>query len=278
MTRLTFYGARGSYPVSGPDYRRYGGHTSCVALETDKGMIVMDAGTGMASLGDALCRRDPIPPVTVLFTHFHLDHIAGITAFRPFFKKKVQVTLMADSGLFPGWPDALKTLAGRPFWPVDPLKSGARVQFKPLPGSEPGVDLYGVKISWCPVWHPQGCASYRFSVAGRGVVLATDREHGNREMDKRFLDFCRGTDLLIHDAQFTPEEHASRVGWGHSTWEAACRLALEAKVKSLVLTSHDPARTDSDLEQLVGRAKGIFRSTVAAREGMELEIKGGSAK
>ena len=275
MAQLTFYGVRGSHPVSGAGFRRYGGHTACVALETGRGILVLDAGTGMAALGDELCRRSSIPPITVLFTHFHLDHLAGITGFRPFLERKARVTLMAHPGVFPAWKRALRTLGRKPFWPVNLLKSGAAVQLRPLPRGEGGAVLMGVRVSWCPVSHPQGCVSYRLAVEGREIVLATDREQGNRRMDAAFLRFCRGADVLIHDAQFTPAEHRRRAGWGHSTPETAARTAAEAEVGSLILTSHDPLRSDREVDGMENRARRIFRQTAAAREGMVLDVHGG---
>ncbi len=276
MARLTFYGVRGSYPVSGPAYRRHGGQTTCVALETPQGILAVDAGTGMAALAEEICRRSPIPPVTLLFSHFHLDHVAGITAFRAFLRRKVRVTLMADAGQFPGWRGFLRALTHRPFWPIDPLRGAGGIRFRSLPSGGSGMELCGVKTSWCPVWHPQGCASFRFSVGGREIVLASDREHGNRRMDAAFLKFCGGADLLVHDAQFTPEEHRARVGWGHSTWESAARTAAEAGAGSLVLTSHDPMHSDRKVDEMADRARKIFRRTAAAREGMVLDAHGGT--
>lgn len=276
--RLVFYGVRGSYPVSGAGFRRTGGHTACVALEAPRGLVVVDAGTGLAALGEALSRRRPLPPITLLFTHFHLDHVAGITAFRPLFDKRARVTLMADAGQFPRWVDALRTLSGPPFWPVRTLSSGARVRFEPLPPRGRPLSLHGIRVAWCPVRHPQGGVSYRFSVGGREIVLATDRESGDRRMDRLFLGFCRDADLLIHDAQFTPGEYPARAGWGHSTWASAARVAAQARVRRLLLTSHDPSRTDAEVERFARRAQRIFRNTAAAREGMKLQITGGTRR
>lgn len=276
--RLTFYGVRGSYPVSGPGYRRTGGQTTCLALETPEGFLVVDAGTGMAGLAAELCRRPRIPPVTLLFTHFHLDHVAGITAFRAFLGRKVRITLMADPRQYPGWPGILRMLTHEPLWPIDPLRRSGGVRFQSLPRGDSGIELHGVKVSWCPVWHPQGCASFRFSTGGREIVLASDREHGNRKMDAAFLRFCEDADVLVHDAQFTPEEYRTRAGWGHSTWESAARTAVEAGVGQLILTSHDPLHSDRKVEEMAARARGIFRRTVAAREGMGIDFSGGTSR
>ncbi len=273
-SRLTFHGARGSYPVSGPAYRRHGGHTCCIALETARGILVVDAGTGLAALGDALSRRrGALPPITILLTHLHLDHVAGLASFRTFLRRGAKVTLMADARLFPRWTRALKTLAAPPFWPVR-LLDGPGGRLKPLPVSR-RLDIHGVKVSWSPVRHPQGGVSYRLSTGGKEVVVATDREPGDRRMDRAFLDFCRGADILVHDAQFTPAERPAHRGWGHSTWKEAARAARQAGGKALVLTCHNPSRTDGGIDRLLKQAQREFWNTRAAREGMRISLTGG---
>lgn len=267
MDRLTVHGARGSHSVSSPLFCRYGGHTPCVSMETDRGLIILDAGSGIAALSDRLIARRTIPPMTLLFTHFHLDHLMGLTAFKPLFKKGVRMTLMAASTVARNWPRALKTLFHEPFWPVNPLNSGARVRIRPLPAaSRQPLSLYGIQIFWCPIWHPNGCVSYKLKTPRRVIVLASDREMGRKDLDRRFIAFCRGADLLLHDSQFTPEELPQRRGWGHSSWEQAARVAAQARVGKLILTSHDPSRSDAQVDALLKKARRIFRNTEAAAE------------
>lgn len=273
MSRFAIHGARGSRPAFGEHYRRYGGNTSCFSMETKTGLLIVDAGTGIASLGDALYQRTTLPPMTVLFTHFHLDHVIGLPTFKPFLREDAQVTLMADASQAKRWRRALKTIMGRPFWPFELLESSANVHFEDLP-SRPRASaiggplaLHGIEVSWCPVWHPEGCVNYRFTLPDGVIVLGTDREHGEERLDAVFQEFCGGTDILVHDAQYTPEEYHTRSGWGHSTWEQAAALAARVGAKQLVLTSHDPGRLDDDIDQLVERARSIFPSTMAATEG-----------
>ncbi len=272
--KITIHGARGSSPVSGKEYLRYGGHTPCVSLETPSGLIVLDAGTGISSLSDALCGRNSLPPITILLTHVHLDHILGITAFKPFLTPGAQVTFMADSAVLKDWVTAVKTFAEKPFWPVPLLNSGASVQFKPLPDKSSRMDLYGIRVSWCPVRHPQGCLSYKLSGQDHTLVLATDREPGDPGLDGKFLEFCRGAGTLIHDAQYTPEEFPQRIGWGHSTWEMAARTAAEAGVQKLILTSHDPGRSDEEIDDIVEKTRKIFPNTMAASGNLALDLAG----
>lgn len=269
MTRLTIYGARGSQPVSGAPYQRYGGRTSCFALERPDGLLIIDAGTGIASLGEVLVRRTTLPPIRILFTHVHLDHIIGLPTFKPFFRKDARITLMGYSTPSGRWRHALSTIFGKPFWPVELSEVDATVRFEDLAGRGPRW-LCGMQVSWCRVQHPQGALSYRLDTSDGVIVIATDREHGNRRLSRTFLTFCRGADLLLHDAQYTPADYPRHRGWGHSTWEQAARVAKAARVGTLVLTSHDPTRTDADVERIIGQTRRIFPHTVGAAEGLVL--------
>ncbi len=270
MSRWTIHGARGSYAVSGQRYRRYGGSTSSFSLETDRGILVIDAGTSLAALGESLSQRERIPPITILFTHFHLDHVVGLPAFKPLFKSGVHITLMADPTIAGDWQRMIQTLVSNPFWPVALLESGAAIRLENLPpaGSSHPIELYGSEISWCQVAHPQGCVNYRIRADYRTVVVATDREHGDAALDAAFLEFCRGADVLIHDAQNIPEEQDQRCGWGHSTWQQSAEVALASGASTLILTSHDPSRSDEAIDQIVQQARERFPHTTAASEGM----------
>ena len=270
MARLTIHGARGSHPIAGRAFCRYGGHTPCVSLTAGRDLIVFDGGTGLRPLGEALMARPLVPPITIFFTHFHLDHVIGLPAFKPFYRQGTRVTLVGDPKAR-AWRDAVKTLTRPPLWPVSPFRTGAAVRFKNLPGT--GTMRIGrVVISWCPVWHPQRCLSFRIETPTRTVVLATDREHGRQPWDRRFLEFCRGVDVLIHDAQYTPGEFPGRRGWGHSSWEQAASVARAVGARQLILTSHDPGRTDSQIDAIVRRARTMFRNTRAAAEHLMVEV------
>jgi phosphoribosyl 1,2-cyclic phosphodiesterase len=269
MATFTIHGARGSYPVDGAAFRRYGGSTSCFSLETAQGLLVVDAGTGIAALGDALSRRPALPPITILLTHLHLDHIIGIPSFRPLFRKEASVTFMADPACAGDWQGALTTVAGKPFWPVELLNFGAAIRFEDLP--EGPLSRYGVRVTRRQARHPQGCLSYRLEADGRAIVIATDREHGDAGLDAGARELCQGADVLIHDAQYTPEEYAGRRGWGHSTWEHGARLAVESRVKRLILVSHDPGRSDEEVDRIVAQARAVFPQTIAGAEGMVVD-------
>jgi len=75
------WGSRGQIPVSGAEYNKYGGDTTCIEIRSNSGdIIVIDAGSGIRHLGARLleekCRK-----ISIVFTHLHLDHILGLPFF-----------------------------------------------------------------------------------------------------------------------------------------------------------------------------------------------------
>jgi len=267
---FTIHGARGTMAVSGRAFSRYGGATTCFSLATRQGLLIVDAGTGIIALGNRLMRLNRLPPITILFTHFHLDHLIGLALFKPLQRRDASITLMADPRRRENWAAALATLFDPPFWPVALRRFGAAIRFKPLPRQRSRMRLYGAEIAWHPLRHPQQCLAYRLKIQKRSFIVATDHELDAESAVGAFQDFCRGADALIADAQYTPAEYAAHRGWGHGTWAACARLAAAAGVGELILTHHDCARRDSQIDCLVRRARRLFPAVRAAHAGLRL--------
>lgn len=267
---LTIHGARGTMAVSGRVFQRYGGETTCFSLATNSGLIVVDAGTGIIALGDELMRLPKLPPITILFTHFHLDHLIGLPLFKPLYRKNASITLMADPQRKENWRASLQTLFAPPYWPLELRNFGAKLNFKILPRQGMRLPLYGAEIAWHPLRHPQHCVAYRLKYNRRAYVVATDHELDAVPDDTSFRNFCRKADVLIADAQYTPTEYPTRYDWGHGTWAACARLAAAAEARELILTHHDICRTDKQVDRLARKARQIFPATRAARCGMRV--------
>lgn len=268
---IRFWGTRGSIPSPGLQTLEFGGNTTCLEVVLDSGRrIVIDAGTGIRALGDYLKTTVASVRMHLLFTHNHWDHLIGLPFFMPIYRGDSEI-------LVDGWPLAFQALTrifddhmGDGFFPVafDQLKS--HLTFLNKIARQPLV-LDEVTIDTIPLNHPQGCLGFRFREAGHTMVFITDNELGMNG-DHRFADFVKfveRADLLIHDAQYLPEEISSHRGWGHSTYEEAVRLALEAEVKTLLLTHHDPSRTDEQVWNIIDRARRL-----AADSGGRLTIDG----
>lgn len=264
---LKFWGLRGTMPVSGKDWIKYGGHTPCASIETSQGqLIVVDAGTGLKRLGDRLMKEAQGKPLDlhILLTHFHLDHILGLPFFAPLYSTNTSLTFYAASD-----PDETKKCLARlmedNLFPLDFAKTPSKKSFKKLP--EGGFEISSAKISSCPLNHPQGSVAYRIQDKGQSVVFATDTEHPEKGVDERLASFCREADILIYDAFYTPEEYAAgKQGWGHSTWLAATRMAEAACVRNLYLSHFNPDHTDKKIDKILSLARGKFPRTEGARE------------
>lgn len=263
------HGARGSIPVCGKTVLQYGGETTCFSVETDDEILIIDAGTGIVNLGAELASRPQLPRVTLLFTHFHLDHVVGLPSFALCYRDDAEIRFMTDPDVHPNWRHTLETLMGEPFWPANLTACEASLSFDDLPTGDNHLAVGDIQVRSCPVPHPQGCVAYHIGTPRGATVVATDVEFPSGP-DDRFLAFCDKTDVLIYDAQYTPGEVSRFRGWGHSTWQDAVTAAKQAGAAELVLTHHAPTRTDEELKAIEAEAAARFEHTRVARPGMEL--------
>jgi phosphoribosyl 1,2-cyclic phosphodiesterase len=271
---IRFWGVRGSCPSPGPETARVGGNTSCVEVLAGESRIVLDAGTGLRGLGGALLAKGKPVDLTVLLSHVHWDHIQGLPFFAPIYAPATKLTI---AGGAPGTPlgESLHRQMSAPSFPVDWNALPSRIETVEMrDGSRMRVGDAMVTVARAN--HPDAVLAYRIEHGGRSVVYATDTEH-YACVDPRLVSLARDADVLIYDAQYLPEEYAgqagpSRVGWGHSTYEAGAALARVAGAARLVLFHHDPARTDEGVAAIEERAREQFEDVVAAREGMAIDL------
>lgn len=256
--RVTFWGVRGSVPVSGGGFARTGGNTACVEVTHGGARILLDGGTGLAALGSAT--SGPID-AWMLFTHVHWDHIQGVPFFGPLFHPESHLVMVGEPGL--RW--ALEHQMRPPTFPVGFDAFRARTDFLELAAGRT-VQLGPFEVTAAEMTHPNGVLCYRIAAGGRSLVFATDVEHGDA-LDPRLIELARGVDLLIHDAQYTEAEYAARRGWGHSTWEQAVQVAQRADAARLALFHHDPTRSDAQLAVIESIAAQRHVTAFAAREG-----------
>jgi phosphoribosyl 1,2-cyclic phosphodiesterase len=251
---VVFWGVRGSIAVSGARYARAGGNTSCVELRHDGERVILDGGTGLRAMGEA--HPGPLR-ATVLFSHVHWDHIQGVPFFSPAYHPHSELTLVGE-----GLRRALAAQMRAPTFPVGLDALRARIDWRDAGPLSVGP----FRVTPVPLCHPNGVLAWRVEAGGTSVVYATDVEHAG-VVDPRLVELARGADLLVHDAQYTGEEYATRKGWGHSTWAEAAEAAVAAKVGRLALFHHDPGRDDDALAVIEDRARARFAATFAAREG-----------
>src|SRR4051812_15336964 len=240
--RVRFWGVRGSTPTPQIQNLTFGGNTSCVEIRTPGGeCIILDAGTGIRNLGQALIREAAGSPISVslFLTHFHWDHIQGLPFFAPLYSPDNRIAFYNS---VEGRPlqETLEGQMTKPYFPVDFSQVAAPREFYEIePGSTVKTDE--LKVIPFPLNHPQGACGYRIEANGSVIVYATDFEHGDRQLDSTLRDYAAGADLLICDAQYAPDEYERHRGWGHSTWQNAVHVARDTRARKLLLFHHDPA-------------------------------------
>ena len=270
--RVKFWGVRGSTPTPQIENMSYGGNTPCLEIRTPgRDVFIFDGGTGLRPLGAELLDEFKDEKLRIHFfsTHCHWDHIQGIPFFTPLYEARHEVTFYAFSASN-DFQKALEWQMMNPFFPVNFESVAIRRRFVHL-GSE-SVICDGLTVQPFPVRHPQGAVGYRIERAGATVVYATDLESGDPRLDTVLRDYAQNADILIHDAQYTPDEYENHRGWGHSTWSQAVCAAKDARVKQLVLFHHDPTHKDALISQIVEDARRHVENTEAAREGSVLTL------
>jgi phosphoribosyl 1,2-cyclic phosphodiesterase len=263
---VRFLGVRGSIPTPCP-LKTAGGNTSCVEVTAGDTRIILDAGSGLRALGDERMAHGPRQS-TILLSHLHWDHVCGLPFFTPIYVPGHRVEIASGpNGVMPT-EDAIRSLFKAPFFPVDFAEVAGQVAVRELP-SHDRFSIGDIAITVARLNHPDPVYGYRLEHGGRAIVYATDTEHFAC-VDPTLRRLAAGADILIYDAQYTPEEYPSKVGWGHSTWQAGAELARAAGVAQLVLFHHDPNRTDAQLATIEAAAQAQLPGTVAAREGLVL--------
>jgi phosphoribosyl 1,2-cyclic phosphodiesterase len=247
------WGARGSLPVSGPEYLTYGGNTTCIEVRSKDGdVIIIDAGTGIRKLGNKLL-ADGLASYRMIFTHAHWDHLMGFPFFLPIYHARTRIEISGWGCATHSIRDILSQTMARPYFPVDFSTVRASIEF--IETCSDPFSIGKVEVRCIPLNHPGGGIAYRLTEDGKSFVFLTDNElshhhEGGRSIEE-YIEFSRGADLLIHDAEYRPGEYVHTRGWGHSVYTEALDLALKANVKNFWLFHHNVERTDEDLGRMV---------------------------
>jgi len=276
--QIKFWGVRGSIPCPGSETVRYGGNTSCVEMQVGRERLIFDGGTGLRILGQSLMTESPVK-AHLFFSHSHWDHIQGFPFFIPAFIRgntfKIYGIPSANGATI---KQTLHDQMLHPNFPVPLQIMRADLEFYDL---EMGETLhYGdVSVETRPLNHPGEAVGYRVNWQGLSAAYITDTEHFPDRLDDNVLALVRQADVMIIDATYTDEEYNdpkySKVGWGHSTWQQAVKIAQASQVKQLVLFHHDPAHNDDFLDRIGEQVRKILPQTILAREGLSIELRPG---
>jgi phosphoribosyl 1,2-cyclic phosphodiesterase len=270
--RARFWGVRGSIPTPQLENLKFGGNTACVEISTAEERVVFDAGSGIRSLSQCMMKEANGSSIEtrIFLTHFHWDHIQGIPFFAPIYMPKNHISFFSGT-TGPPLEETLEGQMAKPYFPIDFSQVAARRDFCQI---SPGTSIRTSDLTISPfaLNHPQGASGYRIEAGGAVIVYATDYEHGDAKLDKVLRDHAANADLLICDAQYTPEEYETHRGWGHSTWVNAVAVAKDARAKQLVLFHHDPIHDDDFMANIVKQAREAFPNLEAAYEGLTAEF------
>lgn len=254
------WGSRGSIPVSGKKYFKYGGDTTCIEIRTKSDdIIIIDAGTGIRRLGTQLMKENRTH-YHFLFTHAHWDHVMGFPYFKPLYSKDVVLEVHKCAFHNDFVEKILTNVMTPPNFPVNYADIKAKINYIEAHTKE--FEIGSVKVVPIPISHPGSGSGFKFVEDGKIFVFLTDNELGFIHQGglpyQEYRDFAYKADLLFHDAEYTPKEYETSIDWGHSTYTDVLNLAFDAKVKKLGLFHLNQERTDQQMDRIVESCKKII--------------------
>ncbi len=272
---IHFWGVRGSIPCPGAETVRYGGNTPCIEMRVGGQRLIFDGGTGLRVLGQYLLGQMPVK-ANLLFTHSHWDHIQGFPFFVPAFipgnRFRIYGAIAPNGSTI---EQRLNDQMLHPNFPVPLQIMAAQLEFHDIKIGDV-LEFGEVKVNTALLNHPGEAVGYRVSWNGYAAAYVTDTEHLPDKLDDNVLFLAHNADVLIYDATYTDEEYhspkSSKVGWGHSTWQEAVKVAKAANVKRLVIFHHDPLHNDDFLDNVGEQVAQLFPNSLMAREGLSIQL------
>lgn len=280
--RITFWGVRGSIAVPGLETARYGGNTPCVSVEDGAGLLVLDAGTGIRRLGEALGARRHSGAIDVLLSHAHIDHIHGLPFFAPIHDLNAKVRIFGPAPGPISLHETLLRLMTPPLWPAHYASTAERLNVTEI--TAPALETDNFRVKGIALRHPGRTLGYAISAlaGGPSVIYMTDNELGPwtgvPDWQVALVGFLQNGEVLIHDATYGEHEIRDRAGWGHSSANQAVDLAVAAGVRKLILFHHAPEHRDDEIDRILAEARrrvasaGVKLDVEAAAEGLALDL------
>lgn len=285
---VKFWGTRGSIPVPGFNTFKYGGNTPCIQITTeDNRIIVLDAGTGIREMGNQIIKDSSINQIELLISHTHWDHIHGIPFFSPLYKESYKVNIYSsmDSGM--NSEEIIDAQLHPNFFPVGKEVFKAKIKYSSLQPCSV-YDIAGLKVETIMVHHSRGTLAFKITENGHSLIYMTDNEieYDRQATDQEnillhnsdLINFCKGTDYLIHDSMYNIDSFNEKIGWGHSNNVALTYFSMLSEVKNLILFHYDPDYTDDIIDNMLNDTRRILAENksgtvcIASKEGLEIKI------
>lgn len=298
--QLRFWGVRGSYAAPFSSHLGVGGNTSCVEIRAGDHLLICDAGTGIIPLGNELMQQDKIREMFVILTHYHWDHVCGLPFFVPAFSPDWKISFFGPGDSPTSIEENVSSQMQAPYFPVGTETWLAEINY--LVQQSGGFQYGPIKIDFSNVHHPGITFGYRIQVNDKTIVYASDNEcmfieksvkHRSDEFNEEELalfeemiheehqselNLFKDADILIHDAQYTPDDYEKKRGWGHSCYVDTINTAINANVKELYLFHHDPNYDDTAMEAIQKHSNEIIKEKGSslvchiAKEGMTIDL------
>lgn len=268
---LRFWGTRGSNAVAGADYIRYGGNTCCLEVRYEDTFLVIDAGTGIRQLGELIATEEHAA-INLFIGHTHWDHITGFPFFAPIYQKNCKVTIWAPVGFEKNAKDLFTDMLAYSYFPVRLDEMRSKVTFKELRDGKP-LNIGKISVESHFTNHPGPTFCFKLTMPGKTIGYVTDNElllgylghpkeigidHPLLEPHLSLIEFLKGCDTIVHEAQYFPSEYPTKIGWGHSSMSNAAVLIKHTGCKDWIVTHHDPQHVDATLQKKLQMHKNIL--------------------
>lgn len=276
---VTFWGCRGSMPMSGPHMNAIGGQSTSIEIRYNDRIVLIDAGTGLFRLSQSWREEFGKAPLDfhLFFTHLHWDHIQTFPFFAQAYQSGNRLRIHGATGMAAPIETSLRQLMQQHNFPVGMDAMKATFSFDEI---SPGWSVDGLVVDTFPVPHPGGSMAYRIQAPTGTFLFATDCELDHlaanrdaveadqklpREYPDEMLRFFRDVDLLVVDCQYSDEQYAARCGWGHNSVSSVIELCRQTRPGSVGLTHHDPLADDLQVAKNVETVRAALLSCLGEK-------------